>query len=170
MFHRMVFNRLNGQSTKQLKALLAAAILGICIVLFMTYVVKAEAAQLHEHPTVIQMLKESNKIREQGNFPPHVINSALCKAAQNHAVYMAKHQERSHSTNKGYKQRAKDAGYKGIVAENIGYGQITITEIFRDWKNSPGHYSTIISRTKNAGFGLEYSRNGTPYWVGVYGY
>ena len=131
---------------------------------------KGERVRLHEHPTILDMLRKNNAHREVRGYVPHRINPELCKAAQNHAEYMAAGGEFSHYANGGYQGRATKFGYRGSVRENIAWGQQGVVSAFNDWINSSGHYASIMSDTADAGFGLAYSKDGSPYWVGVYGY
>ncbi len=136
-----------------------------------TAVIEAEADAkplLSEHPTLIAMLDASNGIRANRSLSPHTLNENLCQAAQNHAQYMANGGSFSHGSNGGYQGRARQFGYSGSVRENIAYGQSGVGSVFSTWRNSGGHYASIVSGTSEAGFGLAYS-GGTPYWVGVYG-
>ncbi len=129
-----------------------------------------ERVPLHEHPTILDMLRKNNAHREIRGYLPHRISPELCKAAQNHAEYMAAGGEFSHYANGGYQGRADKFGYHGSVRENIAWGQHGVISAFNDWISSDGHYASIMSDTADAGFGLAYSKDGSPYWVGVYGY
>ncbi|QDU29707.1 Cysteine-rich secretory protein family protein [Anatilimnocola aggregata] len=124
---------------------------------------------LHQHPTMVTMLQRSNGIRGRVGLRGHRLNPALCRAAQNHAEYMASTGSFSHDTNGGYVGRARRFGFRGGVRENIGWNYATIDQAFVGWQNSGGHYSAIVSGTTDAGFGYARSANGQTYWVSVYG-
>lgn len=124
---------------------------------------------LHRHPTILAMLRRSNAIRRNVGLRPQRINPALTKAAQDHANYMAATGDFSHYTNGGYQYRAVKYGFRGGVRENIAAGYGSVDATFNTWQASGGHYASIVSNTSEAGFGYAISRNGSPYWVGVYG-
>lgn len=124
---------------------------------------------LDEHPTLLDMLKVNNRYRKSHGLRSHRINRLLCRAAQNQAEYMARGGEFSHYANGGYQGRARRFGYRGFVRENIAWGQHGVKSVFTTWINSSGHYASIMSNTRDAGFGLAYSKNGSPFWVAVYG-
>ena len=50
---------------------------------------KALEVHLHEHPTLVSMLHENNRLRAQVGLRSHRISPELTKAAQDHANYMA---------------------------------------------------------------------------------
>ena len=115
---------------------------------------KIKRVSLHEHPTVLDMLRKNNAHREIHGYLPHQISPELCKAAQNHAEYMAAGGEFSHYANGGYQGRANKFGYHGSVRENIAWGQQGVVSVFNTWIASDGHYASIMSDTTDAGFGL----------------
>lgn len=129
-----------------------------------------EKVPLHQHPTLVTMLNQSNGIRARVGLRGHRLNPALCQAAQNHAEYMASTGSFSHYTNGGYIYRARRFGFRGGVRENIGWNYPTIDSAFAGWQGSGGHYAAIVSgETSDAGFGFARSPNGQTYWVSVYG-
>lgn len=125
---------------------------------------------LHEHPTIVRMMDESNRLRGQVGLPPQTISPELTKAAQDHAWYMAKTGSFSHFSNGGPDGRAVRHGYTGSAAENIAMGHRTVKEVFQGWKASSGHWANIRSSARIAGFGYAVSRDGSGYWVGMYGH
>lgn len=124
---------------------------------------------LHEHPTLLQMLRRNNDLRSRVGLRPHRIHPALTKAAQDHAVYMARTGEFSHHSNGGPQGRAQRWGYRGLVRENIAWGQVDVNDAFQSWQTSSGHWASIISNTTDAGFGYAIGRDGRGYWVALYG-
>jgi uncharacterized YkwD family protein/spore coat assembly protein SafA len=55
------------------------------------------------------------------------------------------------------------------AGENIAYGQRTPAEVMRDWMNSPGHRSNILSRNyTEIGVGLAKNKNGVCYWTQMF--
>jgi uncharacterized protein YkwD len=132
---------------------------------------KAEVKKraLHEHPTLIRMLEENNRLRASVGRPPQQISPALTRAAQDHAWYMARTGNFSHESNGGPMSRATRYGFYGLAGENIAMGQPTVSSAFQSWRSSSGHWSNIISGATLAGFGYAVAADGSTYWVGVYG-
>ena len=130
---------------------------------------QASTRPLHRHPTLFNMLLRNNSMRKRVGLRAHRMNSALTKAAQDHANYMARTGQFSHYVNSGPQGRAGKYGFRGGVRENIAYGTRTVDGAFNMWQNSGGHYASIVSGTADAGFGYAVSTNGQAYWVGLYG-
>ena len=133
---------------------------------------KAEEKEvpLHEHPTILRMLALNNQIRARRGLPPHSLSIELTNAAQDHAVFMASRHNFDHYSNGGPSGRARRWGYSTSVRENIARGQGNVDHAFNTWVASGAHYASIVSGTSEAGFGMAVAANGTPYYVGVYGY
>lgn len=129
----------------------------------------ARPAHLHEHPTLLRMLGRNNALRQRNGLRPHRINPQLTKAAQDHAVYMARTGNFSHYSNGGPQGRASRWGFRGMVRENIAWGQTDVNDAFNSWQNSSGHWASIVSGTTEAGFGYAIGNDGRGYWVGLYG-
>ncbi|MEQ8787610.1 MAG: CAP domain-containing protein [Pirellulaceae bacterium] len=127
-------------------------------------------APLHQHPTLLSMLRRNNELRRGMGLRPQRINPVLTEAAQNHAWYMARTGSFSHYSNRGPWGRARRFGFGGNVRENIAQGQGNVLSAFHSWRNSGGHWASIISDAPEVGFGYARSKNGSPYWVAVYGY
>ena len=125
---------------------------------------------LHHHPTLLKMLQANNELRDGVGLAAQRISPELTKAAQDHALFMARTGNFSHGSNGGSNARAKRYGYPGRVRENIAMGHSTISEAFRGWRNSGGHWASIISPATEVGFGYAVNSRGTAYWVGVYGF
>ncbi len=124
---------------------------------------------LHEHPTLVRMLERNNRLRQSMGLPPHRVSPALTRAAQNHAWYMANTGAFSHDSNGGPMSRAQRYGYRNLVRENIAMGQVNVEHAFSSWRSSGGHWANITSGTRDAGFGYAIGRDGSRYWVAVYG-
>jgi uncharacterized protein YkwD len=131
---------------------------------------KTARLPLHQHPTLLSMLRRNNELRRRMGLRPQRINPLLTKAAQNHAWFMARTGSFSHYSNRGPSGRAHRFGFGGNVRENIALGQGTVLSAFRSWRNSSGHWASIISNAPEVGFGYARSTSGSPYWVAVYGY
>lgn len=125
---------------------------------------------LHEHPILQRMLTRNNGLRQRIGLGPHRISPELTKAAQDHAWYMANNNNFDHYSNLGPQGRAAKYGYQGSVRENIAMGQGDVDGAFGAWQASGAHWASIVSGTMDAGFGYAVSKNGTPFWVGMYGY
>jgi len=125
---------------------------------------------LHQHPTLLSMLLRNNELRRRMGLRPQRVNPLLTKAAQNHAWFMARTGSFSHYSNRGPWGRARRFGFGGQVRENIALGQGSVLSAFRSWRNSSGHWASIISDAPEVGFGYARSAGGSPYWVAVYGY
>lgn len=55
------------------------------------------------------------------------------------------------------------------AAENIAYGQRTPADVMRDWMNSPGHRSNILTaNVTQIGVGAAKASNGTLYWTQMF--
>ena len=132
---------------------------------------KAEVKKraLHEHPTLLRMLEENNRLRASVGRPPQQISPELTRAAQDHAWYMARTGNFSHESNGGPMSRANRYGFHGLAGENIAMGQPTVSSAFQSWRSSSGHWSNIISGATLAGFGYAVAADGSAYWVGMYG-
>ncbi len=126
-------------------------------------------APLHEHPTLVRMLAENNRLRESVGLPPQKMSPELTKAAQDHAWYMARTGDFSHYSNGGPDGRAARHGFHGLSGENIAMGQPTVSSAFQSWRSSSGHWSNIISHNTLVGFGYGISPDGSSYWVAMYG-
>ena len=122
-----------------------------------------------EHETIRVMFHHNNLVRKIYGKTQQKIDERLCRAAQNHAEYMARYSNMSHDINGTPSLRAMSFGWPNShVRENIGYGQISVLEIFNDWIESPPHYKSMMSECDFCGFGLAYSEHNVIYWCAVY--
>lgn len=128
-----------------------------------------QESPLHEHPTLLKMLFRNNELRGTRGLWAHRINPLLTKAAQDHAVYMARTRDFNHYSNLGPSGRAAKYGFRGGVLENIAWGYGDVDSTFSTWQHSGGHWANMTSSTTDAGFGFALAADGTPYWVAVYG-
>ena len=130
----------------------------------------AEAKPVHEREEIVAMWQKNNELRESVGLAPHRLSPVLCKAAQDHAEYMARTGVFDHYANGGPSGRAARYEYSGSVRENIAMGYGSVESAFAGWRSSGGHWASIVSGTQEAGFGYAVSAGGAPYYVGVYGY
>ena len=88
-----------------------------------------------------------NKYRAQNGLRPLKLNAELSAAAKNHSTDLATWDRISHFGSDGSNpwDRVKRAGYNArLAAENVGTGQTTIDEVFKGWKESPGHNKNLL--------------------------
>ena len=88
-----------------------------------------------------------NQYRKQNGLKPLTINASLSEAAKNHSRDLAKWDRISHFGSDGSNpwDRVKRTGYNArLAAENVGTGQVTIEEVFKGWKESPGHNKNLL--------------------------
>lgn len=88
-----------------------------------------------------------NQYRKQNGLKPLKLNAELSNAAKNHSRDLAKWDRISHFGSDGSNpwDRVKRAGYNArLAAENVGTGQATIDEVFKGWKESPGHNKNLL--------------------------
>lgn len=133
-----------------------------------TSVTLPKESVLHEHPTLLQMLRRNNDLRSRLGLRPHRMSPALTRAAQNHANYMARTGDFNHYSNAGPTGRAQQSGYRGGVLENIAMGYSDVDTAFNGWQNSGAHWANMTSNTTDAGFGYQIGPGGACYWVAVY--
>lgn len=125
---------------------------------------------LHKHPTLVKMWHHSNSVRARYQLPAQRISPELTKAAQDHAWYMARTGQFSHSVNGSFVSRARRHHYMGSPhGEIILYGSTSIPDCFNGWLNSPGHRAILLSGAREVGYGYAVGTNGMAYWVGVFG-
>ncbi len=105
-----------------------------------------------------EMLAQVNQLRKTGcrcgrkkmpPAPPLRWNNKLEKAATGHARYLAKRNKISHRGSRGSRMgdRIRKAGYGWQTAgENVAWGAKSVREVILDWKDSPGHCETMMSK------------------------
>jgi uncharacterized protein YkwD len=118
-----------------------------------------------EVPATIQtLLRLHNEQRELKGRPGFQLDPYLCEYAQNHAEWMAKHNNLKHSDISVLMGKYSTAG------ENIAWNQRSEQEVVTGWMNSSGHRANILNRSFNrVGFGVSYNSKGEPYWCTVFG-
>lgn len=88
-----------------------------------------------------------NKYRKEKGLKPLKLNAELSSAAKAHSRDLAKWDRISHFGSDGSNpwDRVKRAGYNArLAAENVGTGQVSIDEVFKGWKESPGHNKNLL--------------------------
>jgi len=129
-------------------------------------------------PTVTTATQEDEVIRlvnvqrAQAGLQPLKKNWELCRVARYKSADMANKGYFSH-TSPTYGtpfQMMENFGLRFTAAgENIAYGQRTPAEVMKDWMNSPGHRSNIMSGAyTEIGVGLAKNKNGVCYWTQMF--
>jgi uncharacterized protein YkwD len=138
-------------------------------------VTEVPAAPLEEVPEVVGwMLERNNEHRASVGLSPMELDARLCKAAQDHATYLATTGTFDHYVNGNPRTRAAKYGFPVRdltsleVRENIAGDFQSVTNAFLGWKGSPGHWENILSDCNLCGFGYASGRYGRRY-VAVYG-
>lgn len=129
----------------------------------------ALSQEVHEHPTIRRMHHVSNSLRFRVSLPNQSLSPSLSRAAQFQAEFMAKTHKFSHYENGSPGKRAGRYGYNGLVVENIARSYNSVEETFFAWAESPKHWEAIIEEHTEVGFGYSIAKDGTTYWVAVYG-
>ena len=82
---------------------------------------------------------------EQGRGPVSE-DARLSQAARAHAQDMIDNDYFSHDSQDGrsFSDRARAAGYACVAAENIAFGQPTMTDVVDTWLKSSGHRRNIL--------------------------
>lgn len=113
------------------------------------------------------LVNAHNEIRTEAKRPPLRVNSDLSAAARVHALDMAKRGAMSHDGSDGSTAalRVKRAGYKTrTLAENVAYGQGTVSQAMRAWMDSEHHKANILGEYSEIGVARALSDDGTNYW------
>ncbi len=128
-----------------------------------------------DHPTIKQMHKANDALRVNSRCAGLLLTESLTKAAQDHAWYMARmhdkgDEEFEHRGGNGSPgKRAARHSYEGVVVENIARGYRSVDDVFKAWEKSADHKDAIYSDTTEVGFGYAVAKDGTTYWVSLYG-
>jgi uncharacterized protein YkwD len=88
-----------------------------------------------------------NAYRREKGLKPVKLNAELSNAAKAHSKDLAKWDRISHYGSDGSNpwDRVKRNGYNArLAAENVGTGQTNIEEVFKGWKESPGHNKNLL--------------------------
>lgn len=88
-----------------------------------------------------------NAYRKEKGLKPLKLQPALTEAARAHSRDLAKWDRISHFGSDGSNpwDRVKRAGYSArLAAENVGTGQVTVEEVIKGWKASPGHNKNLL--------------------------
>lgn len=94
-----------------------------------------------------QALKLVNNYRAEQGLQPLALHPQLEQAALAHAQDLADYDRISHFGSDGSDpwERVQRTGFDPqVAAENVGTGQLTFGELFREWKLSPDHNSNLL--------------------------
>src|SRR5262249_43814500 len=126
---------------------------------------KADAAKARQ-----QIIDLTNKHRAADRAPAVKRNATLMTVAQQHAENMARQEKMAHLLDgKTSKERAREAGYPGVVGENV-YLSIrpeagaAAEDAIRGWLKSPSHRANLLEKTyTELGTGMARSKRGRWY-------
>ena len=111
------------------------------------------STNLAEHPGIVAMNDEANRVREVAGLKVHpTLDEDCCRIAQAHANWMAANENMSHG------------GGEQIIA--MGYA--TIPDAMNAWRNSGGHWSWLGGRSELCGYGYQRSASGRYFWAGAF--
>ena len=122
-----------------------------------------------------ELLRLTNIERQKAGLPALKLSPKLSKAAQSHAVDMAKNNYFNHTGKNGSSMASRvslTAYPYSFLGENIAAGLATADGTIRQWMNSSGHRKNILNRNfTEIGFGYANSPSSeyTHYWVQVFG-
>lgn len=88
-----------------------------------------------------------NEYRDANGLKPVALHPRLEEAARYHAQDLAKNDRISHFGSDGSDpwERVERTGFgPAVAAENVGTGQLTFGELFREWKRSPSHDRNML--------------------------
>ncbi|MBC8163041.1 MAG: CAP domain-containing protein [Roseiflexaceae bacterium] len=119
-----------------------------------------------------EVLNLTNQLRASVGCAALVVDEHLQVAAEGHTSYMATTNIMSHTgaQDSSPSIRAKNAGYTGLVGENVAYGYPTSAAVVEAWRTSKGHYENMTRCSyKHIGIALVKTANGTAYWTQDFG-
>lgn len=109
---------------------------------------------------VAKATKLINAYRRKNGLKPLTIDPQLTEAAKAHSRDLAKWDRISHYGSDGSNpwDRVRRSGYTArLAAENVGTGQVTLEEVFKGWRKSPGHNKNLLLKdAEHMGIALVY--------------
>lgn len=122
--------------------------------------------------TAEQMLLAVNAERAKHGLVALTLNTQLSNSAQAYALKMQQTGLFQHKESDGttLKERNEAAGYTNwkIMGENLGKGQASVTEVVREWMESPEHRANIL-KPEYRELGVGHAPGVTQYWVQEFG-
>ena len=94
-----------------------------------------------------EALSMVNAYREKEGLPPLAFDPKLKQAARAHAQDLAENDRISHFGSDGSDpwERVGRTGFNPkVAAENVGTGQLSFAEVFREWQLSPSHNKNLL--------------------------
>lgn len=138
-----------------------------------TWDLKGEAEQLRSDNIwqLNEVLNYVNRYRQEVGSEPLTLDYNLTIAAEIRSLEMGWSTIFSHSRPNGSScfSVVDELGIPYLATgENIAYGYTSAASVSEGWKNSPGHYSNMISTDfKKIGIGVAVV-NGTYYWTQIF--
>lgn len=118
------------------------------------------------------MLTIVNRERAANGCGAVVVNSELAEAARLHSQDQGEHANMSHTGSDGsdFVERARRAGYRNPIGENVAMGYETPAAVMDGWMNSSGHRANILNcDAKAMGVGVATGTDGRLYWTQMFG-
>jgi uncharacterized protein YkwD len=85
-----------------------------------------------------------NAYRGESGLSPLRVDAALMEAARRHSLAMQAAGRMSHDVGEDFSTRLAAAGVVGrAAAENVAWGQRSLSEVMEGWKRSPGHAANL---------------------------
>jgi len=119
-----------------------------------------------------ELVRLTNNTRQQAGCPDVRNNARLHSVARAHSTDMAKNNLFSSTGSDGssYTDRAKKAGYKDPLGENIAHGPTTAAEVLQVWlTNSTSRKRIVDCSATNIGVGVARGTDGSYYWTQDFG-
>jgi uncharacterized protein YkwD len=165
------------RSTTLLATAVAAAVTGVMLPGPAAATPQAAAPQSQAAaatPVEAEVVRLTNRARARHGCRAVRTDGRLTTAARRHSIDMARNNFFNHTGSDGsdFVVRARRAGYRHAMAENIAQGQRTAAEVVQAWMGSTGHRRIILNcSAKAVGVGVARDRDGsgTLLWTQVFG-
>jgi uncharacterized protein YkwD len=118
------------------------------------------------------ILDLTNETRQQEGLASLKPNATLFELARAHSKNMARQGQMNHVLDgKNPGDRAKQAGYRGYVGENVASGMpLDPSAAFQLWLDSAGHKKNILRKEyREIGIGVARNASGEAYYTQVFG-
>ncbi|MGI5213641.1 CAP domain-containing protein [Plantactinospora sp. CA-290183] len=119
-----------------------------------------------------QVLTIVNRERAANGCGAVVRNDDLTEAARLHSQDQGEHTNMSHTGSDGstFVERARRAGYRSPIGENVAMGYSSPAAVMDGWMNSPGHRANILNCDARAmGVGVATGADDRLYWTQIFG-
>jgi uncharacterized protein YkwD len=163
------------RSTRLLAAAVAAAVTGVMLPGPAAATPPAAPAQSAAvTPVEAEVVRLTNRARARHGCRAIRTDGRLGTAARRHSADMARHNFFDHTGSDGsdFVVRARRAGYRHAMGENIAQGQRTAAEVVQAWMGSTGHRRIILNCSAKAvgvGVARDRDRGGALLWTQVFG-